>query len=152
MKTRRANTDHRHYSVCLAPLATHACMCLHHETVFGACFAWPGLLLATASTHSSISWSIFIKHAHHTLLTNTNACSRATRGGAISSAPATSTSSRMASALACAPHLSYPPPQTNRSIPFIPCHIDIYMPALLCIHPQIPSPPNNSSLLLLGFL
>ena len=86
MKTRRANTDYRHYSVCLAPLATHACMCLHHETVFGACFAWPGLLLATASTHSSISWSIFIKHAHHTLLTNTNACSHATRGGAISSA------------------------------------------------------------------
>ena len=159
METRRATTYHRYYSVCLATLGTPAWMRFYHEIVFGACVlglacCWP----QHPPTHPSVGQYLLNMPIIPSLPTQMHAA--VLQGEGQSRPPsylrhqsATSTSSsRMASALACAPHLSYPPPQTNRSIPFIPCHIDIYMPALLCIHPQIPSPPNNSSLLLLGFL
>ena len=161
METRRATTDHRYYSVCLATLGTPAWMRFYHEIVFGACVlglacCWP----QPPPTHPSVGQYLLNMPIIPSLPTQMHAAvlqgegqsrppsylrhqsatstSRIGHGIGIGMRPPTS---------ATTPSLLLP--QTNRSIPFIPCHIDR---CLLCIHPQIPSPPNNSSLLLLGFL
>ena len=159
METRRATTDHRYYSVCLATLGTPAWMRFYHEIVFGACVlglacCWP----QHPPTHPSVGQYLLNMPIIPSLPTQMHAAGLQGRGNLVH--PPTSASQLpLPPAWAWHRHWHAPPtsattpslllPQTNRSIPFIPCHIDR---CLLCIHPQIPSPPNNSSLLLLGFL